>query len=73
MEIANLIGINNIEEVLRFTKLYAQSTESREKIITELLEKNPFNIEKIDISDQRTTIRHILDELLLVLGIELEN
>jgi len=75
MEIANLIGLNNIDELIRFIELYSSNNQSRRSIIIQLLlATNPLIINEIKNNPtEKGNIRKILDEYLMCLGIELEN
>jgi hypothetical protein len=75
MEIANLIALNDMKELIRFIELYSGNDDSREQMIVQLLmATNPLFLKKIKNKKlSKNNIRKILDEYLMSLGLELEN
>ena len=73
MEVDNLLLCKSGEAVEKILKSYSTSKEDREKLINDLLtSSNPFNI-KIDINNEHSINRKILEKYLSVLELSLED
>jgi len=72
MEVTNLLLCNKTEVVKKLMNMYSVNEEDRKILIDILLNGNPFNIDKIDLSNTSNKTQEILDIYLASIGLKLD-
>jgi hypothetical protein len=72
MEVTNLLLCNKTEAVKKLMNMYSVNEEDRKILIDILLNGNPFNIDKIDLSNTSNKTQEILDIYLASIGLKLD-
>jgi len=72
MENANIMALDNIDEMKRFINLYSANDEDRKKVIEVMLTEDPFNNKRIELGGTSNNIAKIVKHYFKVLGLKIK-